>query len=189
MEGLCFKGYSHLLQRGGEWKVFVVNRFHLYYKESVVNEFHFYYNESGMEGVCRKGVSHLLEREMTGRWMSFMRFTCVIRRQWKLFVVWEIHICYKEKSMHGSCLLYGRFTSVTRRKACTVFVIMELHIYYKEMRVEDMSYYNEIMVVVCYNGDSQLLQKEVQAMCLSYKSFTTVTIREEWKVGCEIRIY
>ena len=47
-----------------------------------------------------------------------------------------------------------------------------------------ISHYNEIMVVVCYNRDLHLLQEEVQAL-YSYKSFTSVTIREEWKVHCK----
>ena len=83
------------------------------------------------------------------------------------FVVWEIHICYKEKSIH--CICYNRVT----------------HLLQRDEHGRYMSYYNEIMVVFCYNGDSHLLQNEVQALCLSYKCFTTVLIREEWKVGCK----
>ena len=51
----------------------------------VIQEFFICYNERGM-------VS----------WLQ-VRFTYVTKRQWKVFVVNEIHISYKEKCMEGIC--------------------------------------------------------------------------------------
>ena len=110
-----------------------------------------------------------------------------------MFIIREFHICCKDRG-NRRCLLSGSFTCVTRRVACKVFVIIELHICNKERMVEGACHkglrfcHIEIMVGVCYKGDSCLLQGEVHARSLSYKSFTSVTMREEWNVCCEIDI-
>ena len=45
--------------------------------------------------------------------------------------------------------------------------------------------HKETIECVSCMGDLHLLQEDAQAICLSYKSFTYVTMREEWKVGCK----
>ena len=113
-------------------------------KVFVVNEFHLYYKESGIEGVCHKGVSKLLQRAMTGRFLPHL-----------LQGVMELKFCYKGVSQ-----------------------------YYKEMRMQDVCHksisHKETMEGVYCMGDSHLLQDEAQTMCLSYKGFSSVTMREEW---------
>ena len=74
--------------------------------------------------------------------------------------------------------------SVTRSHGIEGFVIRGFHSYYNERRMQDVCHKGvsnkETMEDVYYMGDSHLLQDEVQIMCLSYKSFSSVTMREEW---------
>ena len=100
-----------------------------------------------MEGVCHKLISHLLQREMMGMFMLHLLQGVM---EWNMLVIRGFHSYYKERRMQDvchkgvshllhrdnrRCLLYGRFTYVTRRKACKVFVIIELHSHYKELRM------------------------------------------------------
>ena len=45
----------------------------------------------------------------------------------KVFVIRDIHICYKERGKRR-CLMSGRFTSATKRGGWTAFVIKDFHI-------------------------------------------------------------
>ena len=146
MESVCCKGAMHQFRGQREQKVFVVNEFHLYCKDSW----------NGMEGVWHKEVSqllqkewewkvfvirefhickhisHLLQREMTRRLLPHLLQGFM---ELKVFVIRGFHNYYKERRMqdvchtgvshllqgdNGRCLLYMRFTSVTRREACMV---------------------------------------------------------------------
>ena len=99
-----------------KWKVFGTREFHRAVTKGV-----------GMEGICHKGVSHLQ-----------MCFTSTTKRQWKMFVVWEIHICYKERSMQGAC--YNSVTQVLLREELKVYVIRDFPFSYIETMVGETSW-------------------------------------------------
>ena len=105
---------------------------------------------------------------MCGRYLTPGSFTSVKRREGKVFAITRVSymlpkdvsrsffcpICYKELWNGRCCVMRG------------------FHLCYKERGMES----------IWHKGVSQLLQGEAHAMSLSYKSFTSVTLRKEWKV-------
>ena len=86
-----------------EWKVFGVNEFHFSYKETI-------------EGVCHKAVTHLFSKRVGMEGIGHKGFSHLLQREdvWKVFVVREIHICYKERSMQGVC--HNSVTQIVQRE-------------------------------------------------------------------------